>query len=188
MEPSAHLALVFKLWRHPPRDAMLTLAMLTHNWETHGRQDHLIPSHTHPKDLPTEKHVKCLNYWVISKQRVGTSWDILKVIFGNIPNSSHQTEWSQLKRYGSAVHSVWQKIQLKVCKRWVYDWLYCQHQNWGRLHIITLKLGQTSKEHLPSERHNYHKTNWIFVQILASVGKYLDLLEWFWWYSWPKVV
>ena len=50
----AHLALVFKLWRHPPSDVVLTTAISPIK-ETHAGQEHITPSCTGPKDLPTAR-------------------------------------------------------------------------------------------------------------------------------------
>ena len=40
------------------------------------------------------------------------------------------------------------------------------------MNIVTLKLGQTSKEHVLTERHKYKTEAHFVLQILASVARY----------------
>ena len=76
------------------------------------------------------------------------------------------------------------------CKRKVVYWLYCRHRYWGSEHSFSLKLGQTSKERVPTETvkdTNMMKLRRTFRCKCWSLSRDINLLEWIWWYSWPEV-
>ena len=100
------------------------------------------------------------------EKEVGNTWDILNTTLGHKWYYSNQrnrfmfSEWSQNVR-----KLVWLHSQSVKSKSSVHDRLFCRHQHWGSVHVVTWKLDldQTPMAHTRSYGKTQMWSNSLFV-------------------------
>ena len=149
----------------------------------------------------------CIHSWVISKDTVWNSWDILNAILGHTYHQNHSNRVISSERS----QHLQQHFDYSLGK-WVssvHDRLFCRHQHSESMHgyLETRSKSNLWQEHMHTDRQQYDKTHfcckfmtgayahwqaknmikltfcwtfWVYLLHMTQFG-------WFWWYLWPKM-